>query len=391
MKNFLSAASRADVSFLRRLAALCLAVAFVSSTLLAGKDDRRLDIYWIDAEGGAATLIVTPAGESVLMDSGNPGGRDSGRIHKLATETARIDKIDFLITTHFHLDHFGGAAELAQRMPISVVYDNGIPLKNPDNRPNDTRFRLLIKPYREMKVGERKILVPGERIPLRNIEGAASIRLTCLAAKQKTASIRSLADHSALQKADGAVAESICDSLPQPHPPDTSDNANSIVTILEFGDFRFFNAGDLTWNIEPLLVCPRNIVGSTVDVYQVTHHGLDSSNNPALLQTLAPTVTVMNNGVTKGCGPKTFAALSTLPSAKAHYQLHKNLRPDRHHNTADEYIANLERNCGGHAVHLSVVPSGERYTVSIPSRNHRRSFETTNKQAAPRANPERSN
>lgn len=391
MKNFPPAAGRACFSFSRRLAALCLAGALVSSTLLAGKDDRHLDIYWIDVEGGAATLVVTPAGESVLMDSGNPGGRDSGRIHKLATETARIDKIDFLITTHFHLDHFGGAAELAQRMPISVVYDNGIPLRNPDNRPNDTRFRLLIKPYREMKVGERKILVPGESIPLKNANGAASIRLTCLAAKQKLASIRSLARPSSLQKASGTAAESICDSLPKPHPQDTSANANSIVTLLEFGDFRFFNAGDLTWNIEPLLVCPRNIVGSTVDVYQVTHHGLDSSNNPALLQILAPAVTVMNNGVTKGCGPKTFAALASLPSAKAHYQLHKNLRPDRHHNTADEYIANLEKNCGGHAVHLSVVPSGKRYTVSIPSRNHRRSFETTDKQTVPRANPEISN
>lgn len=391
MKNFLSATGRACLSFPCRLAALCWAVAFVSSTLLAGKDDRRLDIYWIDVEGGAATLIVTPAGESVLMDSGNPGGRDSGRIHKLATETARIDKIDFLITTHFHLDHFGGAAELAQRMPISVLYDNGIPSKNPDNRPNDTRFRLLIKPYREMEVGERKILAPGERIPLKNTNGAAPIRLTCLAAKQKLAPIQSVARRSVLQRASDTAAESICDSLPKPHPQDTSANANSIVTLLEFGDFRFFNAGDLTWNIEPLLVCPQNIVGSTVDVYQVTHHGLDSSNNPALLQILAPTVTVMNNGVTKGCGPKTFAALSALPSAKAHYQLHKNLRPDRHHNTADEYIANLEKNCGGRAVHLSVVPSGKRYTVSIPSRNHQRSFKTTNKQEVPRANPESSN
>ena len=391
MKNFPNEAARACLSFSLRLAALCLVGAFVSSALLAGKSDRRLDVYWIDVEGGAATLVVTPAGESVLMDSGNPGGRDSGRIHKLATETARIDKIDFLITTHFHLDHFGGAAELAQKMPISVLYDNGIPLKNPDNRPNDTRFRLLIKPYREMQVGARKILAPGDRIPLKNANGAASIRLTCLAAKQKLAPVQSVARPSPLQKASDTAAENICDSLPKPHPQDTSANANSIVTLLEFGDFRFFNAGDLTWNIEPLLVCPQNIVGSTVDVYQVTHHGLDSSNNPALLQILAPTVTVMNNGVTKGCGPKTFAALSALPSAKAHYQMHKNLRPDRHHNTADEYIANLEKNCGAHPIHLSVDPSGKRYTVSIPSRNHRRSFETTNKQAVPRANLESAN
>src|SRR6266568_6069122 len=82
----------------------------------AGKGDKTLDIYWIDSEGGGSTLIVTPAGESVLIDSGNPGGRDSKRIHRLATEAAGLKKIDFLVTTHFHIDHFGGAAELSQLM-----------------------------------------------------------------------------------------------------------------------------------------------------------------------------------------------------------------------------------------------------------------------------------
>ncbi len=343
--------------------------------LQAGKDDRHLDIYWIDVEGGAATLIVTPAGESVLIDSGNPGGRDSVRIHRLATETAHLSKIDFLITTHFHLDHFGGAAELSKLMPIQILYDNGIPAKNPDNRPNDTRFPLLIKPYREMEVGNRRVINPGDRIPLKNTDGTAPLQLTCLATRQKLSSNLPLARWPDLSN----TTETICDSLPAPQPKDTSDNANSVVLLLEFGDFRFFDAGDLTWNIEPLLICPRNLIGSTVDVYQVAHHGLDTSNNPALLQTLAPTVTVMNNGVTKGCGPQTFATLSALPSAKAHYQMHKNLRADRQHNTIDAHIANLEKNCHGHFIHLSIAPDGKHYTVFIPSRNHQRSFKTTDK------------
>ena len=54
----------------------------------AGVADRALDIYWVDVEGGGATLIVTPAGESILIDSGNPGVRDSGRIHRAATNAA---------------------------------------------------------------------------------------------------------------------------------------------------------------------------------------------------------------------------------------------------------------------------------------------------------------
>src|SRR5262245_9110324 len=95
--------------------------AAIVSLLVAGVSDHRLDVYWIDTEGGAATLIVTPAGESVLIDTGNPGGRDAGRIHKTATEVAGLEKIDHLVVTHLHTDHFGGAAELAALMPVGSL------------------------------------------------------------------------------------------------------------------------------------------------------------------------------------------------------------------------------------------------------------------------------
>src|SRR3954471_11480964 len=94
-----------------------------AASLRAGPADKRLDIYWIDAEGGGATLIVTPAGESVLVDTGNPGPRDAGRIHKVATEQAKLTQIDYLVTTHYPADHFGGAADLAKLMPVRTVYD----------------------------------------------------------------------------------------------------------------------------------------------------------------------------------------------------------------------------------------------------------------------------
>jgi len=91
--------------------------------LPAGSADPRLEVYWIDVEGGAATLIVTPAGESVLVDTGFPGGRDPGRIHRLATEVAGLKRIDHLVVTHYHLDHFGGVAELALLLPIGALYE----------------------------------------------------------------------------------------------------------------------------------------------------------------------------------------------------------------------------------------------------------------------------
>src|SRR2546426_188818 len=118
-----------------RLALVWLAI-LPAFAAFAGKADRRLDIYWIDSEGGGSTLIVTPTEDSVLIDSGNPGGRDSARIHKVASEVAGLKRIDHYVTTHFHVDHFGGAAELAKRIPIANVWDNGIPEKDPDGNPS---------------------------------------------------------------------------------------------------------------------------------------------------------------------------------------------------------------------------------------------------------------
>src|SRR5437667_7581163 len=170
----------------RFIAGSVVACLFVTACpVRAGTASHKLDIYWIDSEGGGSTLIVTPAGQSILVDSGNPGGRDSKRIHQVAVDAAGLRKIDYLVTTHFHLDHFGGAAELSELMPIGVVYDNGIPEHNPDGG-DDAWFLEKIKPYREFKADRRLVISPGELIPLRPAEGATQVALKCLAARQQT-------------------------------------------------------------------------------------------------------------------------------------------------------------------------------------------------------------
>jgi hypothetical protein len=149
-----------------------------------------------------------------------------------------------------------------------------------------------------------------------------------------------------------------------------------VVLLVSFGPFRFYDGADLLWDLEKELVCPVNRVGE-VDLFQVTHHGLDFSNNPLLVKSLNPVVAVMVNGTTKGCGPETFDLLSHLPAIQAIYQVHKNLRPDGNvNNTPDEYIANLEKDCAANFVKCAVARDGRIYTLSIPAKGRSRTFKT---------------
>jgi competence protein ComEC len=340
---------------------MIVAIKVTCFTSYCGEKDGKLDVIWSDVEGGAATLIVTPRGESVLIDSGNPGGRDPERIHKAAREVG-LKKIDHLIVTHFHMDHFGGAAELAQMIPIGTVWDNGIPATDPDGRPSNTSFVLAIKPYREMKAEKRELIKPGTELPLQQRDGGPKLSVRCIAAKQQF-----------IERAE--AKETDCAGATE-KAKDTSDNANSVVMLIELGNFQMFVGGDLTWNVEKNLVCPKNLVGE-VDVYQVTHHGLDQSNNPLVVRALKPTVAVMSNGITKGCEAGTFGTLNGTESIQAIYQIHRNERQDRQNNTEMEFIANPDRLCEAIPIKMSVTPDAASYTVNIEGKHPRsKTFQT---------------
>src|SRR5215208_1594842 len=110
---------------MKRVVAALFTIAALTVRLSAqGSPAKPLDIYVVDTEGGKAALWVSPAGESLLIDSGNPGARDVDRI-MAAVADAGLKRIDYLLTTHYHIDHIGGMQELAKRIPIGHFIDHG--------------------------------------------------------------------------------------------------------------------------------------------------------------------------------------------------------------------------------------------------------------------------
>lgn len=326
-----------------------------------------MDIYFIDVEGGAATLVVTPERESILIDSGWPGNddRDAQRIEQVARDEAKILRIDHLITTHWHVDHFGGVAGLARRMPINQFLDRGLPnLSAPDG----DRARFPDGPgrddpngkaYRDLSAGKRVTLVAGHQIPLRG-----STRATVMAAS-------GVAIRNPL-----APPNPLCSDAPPDLPTDPSDNARSIAVRFQLGSFEFLDCGDLTWNIEKQLVCPLNQIGP-VDLFQVTHHGMDISNHPTLLASISPKVTVMNNGPKKGGSPATVRRLRQVASIQAAYQLHSNTSTEPDANTDASLIANPP-GTDGQFIHVSIPADGQTFAVQIGAHGAKRDFRSGN-------------
>jgi beta-lactamase superfamily II metal-dependent hydrolase len=320
---------------------------------------KTLDIYFIDVEGGAATLIVTPAGQSLLIDTGFPGERDAGRIAHVALEIAGLKQIDHCVITHWHRDHVGGVPVLAKLIPIRNYYDHGLPQTIAADMQAE-----FIAAYKQTTNGASVTLKPGDEIRMaRSPKHLPPLEVRVMAA-------------GGVVRGEQSATPQVrpCGEKFEPRAQDTSDNVNSIAILLTFGRFKFFDGGDLTWNIENRLACPQNIVGP-VDVYQVDHHGTDLSNNPVLVRALNPRVALIDSGPRKGAEAATFATLKRLSTIEAIYQLHRNVRTSDKDNTMTGYIANEEEVCQGNFIKLSVEPNGRSYTVSIPAKQISRRYQ----------------
>jgi len=316
-----------------------------------------LQIYFIDVLGGAATLIITPQGESILVDSGwyTEDARDAKRI--LAAHPG-LQQIDHYITTHWHCDHYGAIGHLSEMIPVKQFYDRGIPKSFPEDEKN---FPFLIDRYRKASSGSSRELRPGDLIVLKQSPGKPKVELQCVAVNARV--IPSLAYD---------CTNDFCKTN-QPKPKDGSDNAKSIALRLSYGDFQFFLGGDITWNVEYDLVCPDNRIGE-LDVYMVNHHGFDVSNNPVFLSSINPTVAVFCNGPHKGCSPQVVKDLRALPGIRAIYQLHRNVDTSEADNTSPEYIANPDPERNGKYIKVCVPEDTKSFSVTIGKGGSSKSF-----------------
>lgn len=288
---------------------------------LAAQPRTTLDIYVIDVEGGNATLFAAPSGESLLIDTGNGGpaaARDAARI-MAAVQDARLTRIDHLITTHYHGDHFGAMSEIAGRIPIAEFIDHGA---NVQANPATDAFLNDVYPALYAK-SKHTVVKPGDRVAMRGVD----VRIVASAGEPIRDAVPG-----------GGQSNPLC-AAHQPKDADPSENAQSVGSHFTFGRFRAAHLGDLTWNKEFALACPRNLLGN-VDLFVVTHHGQPISNAPVLVHALAPRVAIMNNGTRKGGQPDAMKVLFSSPGLEDLWQMHFSQLSGQEYTVPGVFIAN---------------------------------------------------
>jgi beta-lactamase superfamily II metal-dependent hydrolase len=297
----------------------------------------KLRVFAIDVEGGQATLFVTPAGQSLLVDTGYPDndGRDANRI-AAAVKEAGIKKIDYVLITHYHTDHVGGVGQLLDKVQVGAFIDHG------PNREDDAATQRMYTAY-EKAVSSKKlkrILVkPGDVLPI------VGMKATVISADGKLI-------ESPLE--GGGETNPYCKDA-EVRPADNTENARSLGVQIIFGKLKLLDLGDLTWDKEMELVCPANKLGH-VDVSIVSHHGMNMSSSPAMVHALGARVAIMENGARKGGSIPALETIGSAPGLETLWQLHFSEEGGQELNTADDYIANTETDAGNF---LELLGSGD--------------------------------
>ena len=327
------------------LAACAFWVTLAANPIQAQGAKGDLQIYFVDVEGGQATLFVTPAKQSLLIDTGWPGndGRDANRI-LAATKLAGISKIDYVLLTHYHNDHSGGVPQLVDRIPVGTFIDHGA---NIDTKPGGATLEVWEAYQKVLATGKYKHITasPGDVIPI------AGMKVTVISSDGNVIT----------HPMPGAGGDNEYCKIPENKPMDRSENSHSLGVLINFGKLKILDLGDLTWDKEMLFMCPKNLVGN-VDILVVSHHGFRPSSSHALVDGIHPRVAIMNNAATKGGNIPVLDTVRQAPGLETLWQLHYSDEGGAEHNTTAEYIANPQGTDQGNYILLMASPKGD-FTV----------------------------
>jgi competence protein ComEC len=335
------------------VAALLVPVPFVHAQ--SPQPQKHLDIYFIDTEGGQATLFVPSSGQSMLVDTGFPGNqgaataaeangpgitRDADRITAVLKQ-ANVTVLDYVVITHYHGDHAGNAAELASRIPIRHFVDHGP--YTVELQPNRAVAFLSYQPVREK--AHTIVPKPGDRIPVAGLD----VQVVSAAGDVLTKPMVGVA---------GAGAPNpLCRDAKLKEQDATPENFESIGLVIRYGSFRLLDLGDLTWNQEHALACPNNLIG-TLTVFHTTRHGDPHSGAPQLMHAIRARVALMNNGERKGGSPEYWQTVHESPGLEDFWQLHRSAAGGAEHNSPEQFLANLNETDHGHNIKMSVRSDG---------------------------------
>jgi competence protein ComEC len=311
--------------------------------------------YFVDIGSGNATLVVTPAGETILLDCGTP---EAGkRIVEFAKQNG-IAKIDYLVVTHFEEDHMSGAPNIAAAMPILNWVDHGMTVTDrksddwwaahrtltPGRRPSPGVGQFHDKTWAAFlaareKSGNHIVVKAGDKLPIKGMD------FTVLSAAGKVIS-------SPLKGA--GKPNPACADI-EKRVDDDAEDGQSVGMLLTMGQFRFAYLGDLTWNNSNSMFCPENRVG-TVDAYLITHHAQSvkrslgeyywglSCCSPAEVRGLHPRVAFLSLG-SRGHAYGDSAAIDTVkasPGLEDLWQTEKiTAGGEMNSNAPDQFIANI--------------------------------------------------
>ena len=329
-----------------------IALALLASAAAQTQGQNTTDIYFIDTEGGQATLIISPANgmlgtkETLLIDAGNlnPPGRDADRI-VAAMKDAGVERIDHLVVSHYHGDHVGGVAALFDKVPVRRVLDPG-PFVPEQNGNREAGYLSYVPIRQNAHVVTPK---PGMKIPVAGLE----VHVVSSAGDLLTSPLPGV------RRANNPL----CSNAQRKAQDNTPNNAESIGVVVEFGRFRYLDLTDLTWNQEIELVCPANLLG-TVSVYRTSRHGTEWAGAQALVHSVRPRIAVMNNNPTKGGVPGTFQVVKSSPGLEDFWQLHYSDNVSKDVNSSEQFIANFTgAGDGGHYIKLSARTDGS-FTVT---------------------------